>query len=245
MDPKVDHHNHDLRSDRYLHAGHQIGKTLHFSHHSDRRLPDLGERFTYFQKVVDKKTLKKGCISITVVLALMLATPFMSSTFVTVQTADQIYESVEEIPQKEVGLVLGAAAYGDRLSDILRDRVDTSIELYEAKKISALIMSGSAKESSAMKKYAVENGIPEEAVIEDITGLNTMASVKNAAKLNRSLIIVTQKYHLPRALYIANTKGIDAIGMTADKHTYIKIGEFKSREILATSKAILDIFILN
>lgn len=195
--------------------------------------------------MVDKKTIKKGFISIGTILALMLATPFMGTAFIGAQTADQIYEDIETIPQKEVGLVLGAAAYGNRLSDILRDRVDTGIELYKAEKISVLVMSGSQKEVKAMKDYAIKNAVPEEAVIEDITGLNTMASVKNAAELQRSLIIVTQKYHLPRALFIANTQGIDVVGMTADKHEYIKIEEFKNREVLATSKAILEIFVLD
>ncbi len=188
---------------------------------------------------------RKGIITISTLLIMMLATPFMGSTIIGVQTADQIYETVEEIPQKEIGLVLGAAAYGDRLSDILRDRVDTAVELYEAKKISVLIMSGAQNEVEAMKNYAIEHNIPPEAIAQDATGLNTMASVTNIAELNKSVIIVTQKYHLPRALFIANTQGIDAVGITADKHIYIKIFEFKTRELLATSKAVLDIFVLD
>lgn len=192
-----------------------------------------------------RKTIKKGFVSIGTVLILLLATPFAGTAIIGMQTADQIYETVEEVPQKELGLVLGAAAYGSRLSDILRDRVDTAIELYKAEKISVLVMSGSPNEVEAMKNYAIEHQVPEKAVIDDVTGLNTMASIRNIAELKRSIIIVTQKYHLPRALFIANTLGIDAVGMTADKQIYIKIFQFKTRELLATSKAILDIFILN
>jgi len=188
---------------------------------------------------------KKGLITIGTLLVMMLATPFLGSTVISVQTADQIYESVEEIPQKELALILGAAAYGDRLSDILRDRVDTGIELYKAEKVSILVMSGALNEVEAMKKHAIGKNVPEEAITGDIYGINTMASVKNIAELGRSTTIVTQKYHLPRALFIANTQGIDAVGMVADKHEYIKIQEFKTRELLATSKAILDIFVLN
>ncbi|MBN2306599.1 YdcF family protein [Candidatus Peregrinibacteria bacterium] len=188
---------------------------------------------------------KKGLITIGTLLVMILATPFLGSTIIAVQTADQIYENIVELPQKEIGLVLGAAAYGDRLSDILRDRVDTGIELYKAEKVSVLVMSGAKNEVEAMKKYAIEHDIPEEAITEDITGLNTMASIENMADLNRSVTIISQRYHLPRALFIANTQEIDAIGMTADKHDYLKIQQFKSRELLATSKAILDIFILD
>ena len=188
---------------------------------------------------------KKGLITIGTLLVMMLATPFLGSSAIAVQTADQVYENAAQTPQKELALVLGAAAYGDRLSDILRDRVDTAIELYDAEKVSALVMSGAPGEVEAMKKYALENDIPEEAITEDVTGLNTMASVKNVGELNRSVIIVTQRYHLPRALFIANAEGIDAVGMTADRHEYVKIQEFKTRELLATSKAILDVFILD
>ena len=106
-------------------------------------------------------------------------------------------------------------------------------------------MSGAPNEVEAMKKYAIEHDVPEKAIAEDITGLNTMASVENIAELDRSVIIISQKYHLPRALFIANTQGIDAIGMTADRHEYLKIQEFKTRELLATSKAILDVFVLD
>ena len=172
----------------------------------------------------------------------MLSTPFLGTGVVRMRTADQIYNSIEEIPQKELGLVLGAAAYGDRLSDVLADRVDTAIELYEAKKISIIVMSGAANEVDAMQKYAVEEGVPETSIIKDGKGLNTLASVQNTVELNRPFTIVTQKYHLPRALFIANAHGADAIGITADKQSYAKIYDFKKREILATSKAIFDVY---
>lgn len=194
--------------------------------------------------MVDKKTIRKGFISIGTVLVLMLATPFLGSAIIGFQASDQIYESVDETPRKQMALVLGAAAYPSRLSDVLKDRVDTAIELYEDKKVGTLLMSGSKNEVKAMEKYALEHGVPQEALSKDPTGLNTLASVQNAASLNKSLVIVTQEFHLPRALFIADTQGIDAVGMIADKHEYVKIDEFKSREILATSKAILDLFIL-
>ena len=186
----------------------------------------------------------KGFITAGVVIIMLLSMPFASVAVIKLQTADQIYETVEEVPQKELALVLGAAAYPSRLSDVLQDRVDTAIELYEAEKVSVLIMSGAQHEAEAMKEYAVENGVPEEVVIEDFGGVNTLASVSNIDKLDRSITIVTQKFHLPRALFIADHFDIDAVGIIADKHEYTKIFEFKKREILATTKAILDLFML-
>ncbi len=186
----------------------------------------------------------KGFITISLALIMLFSMPFASSAVIRMQTADQIYENMEEIPQKEIGLVLGAAVYGDRLSDILRDRMDTAIELFEAEKISLIIVSGAQYESEAMKHYAAERGIPSDSVVEDPGGVNTLASIHNISKLNRSVIIITQKFHLPRALFIANHLDIDAVGMASDKHEYIKIFDFKKRELLATTKAIFDLFLL-
>jgi SanA protein len=186
----------------------------------------------------------KGFITAGLTVIILLSMPFASTLVIKMQTADEIYETVEEVPQKELALVLGAAAYPSGLSDILQDRVDTAIELYEAEKVSVLIMSGAQHEAEAMKEYAVKHGIPETAITEDIAGVNTMASIENISILNRSLIIVTQKYHLPRALFIAHHLGLDAVGVTADRHEYTKMFEFKKRELLATTKAVLDLFVL-
>lgn len=186
---------------------------------------------------------KKGIVAIGTIFVMLLAMPFSSTVIVSAITADQIYENIEEVPTKDVGLVLGAAAYGSRLSDVLRDRVDTGIELYEAEKISTIIMTGAENEVVAMANYATEHGIPATSIIEDPKGINTLASVTNIAGSEQSVTIVTQKYHLPRALFIANHLGIEAVGITADKSKYTKIFEFKKREIFATTKAMLDLFL--
>ena len=190
-----------------------------------------------------KKINSKGFTTVGLALVLFLSLPFVSSIIIKAQTADVIYETVDEVPQKELALVLGAAAYGDKLSDALQDRVDTAIDLYEAKKVSILVMSGAENETKAMKNYAINEGIDVNNVIEDPFGYNTLASITNINELGRSVIIVTQRYHLPRALFIANQKNIDAIGIVADKRQYAKIVEFKHRELIATTKAILDIFV--
>jgi SanA protein len=185
---------------------------------------------------------KNGFVTVGLMIMMLLSMPFASNLIIRAQTADQIYEQVSDVPQKEYALVLGAAAYGDKLSDILKDRVDTAIELYNAKITPNLIMSGASNETAAMKNYAVEKGIPEEAILEDPTGVNTLASIKNISA-DKSIVIVSQKYHLPRALFLADHFGLDAVGITADKHEYIKIFEFKKRELLATTKAVMDVIL--
>lgn len=186
---------------------------------------------------------KKGIATIGLVLGLFLASPFVGSAVINIQAANDIYKNSQDAPERDVALVLGAAVYNTRLSDILRDRVDTGIELYEVGKVETLYMSGSAEESRAMKAYAVNQGVEADDIIEDPIGLNTMASVKNIAKDFSSVSIVTQRYHLPRALFIARSQDLDAVGVSSDKRTYLKIYDFKKRELLATTKAILEVFL--
>ena len=186
---------------------------------------------------------KKGIATIGLIITILFSLPFASSAIVKMQTADQIYETVEAVPQKRVALVLGAAAYPSGLSDILADRVDTAIDLYQADKVEKLVMSGAQNEVDGMKAHAMGKNVPEADIISDPNGLNTLASVRNATGLKASMVIVTQQYHLPRALFIAGAEGIEAIGLIADRHEYLKIFEFKKRELLATSKAIFDIFL--
>ncbi len=185
---------------------------------------------------------KNGIATIGTMLTLLLVMPFAGSAIISLSTANQIYETSKDVPKKDVALVLGAAAYPTRLSDILEDRVDTAVELYKAGKVDRLVMSGAPNEVEGMKGYAMSRKIPEEDITEDPNGLNTLASIRNSVKMNASIVIVTQRFHLPRALFIANTLGIDAKGLTADKAEYTKIFDFKSREILATSKTIFDIY---
>lgn len=169
--------------------------------------------------------------------------PMVSSLLIKLQTVDSIYETVEEVPEANVALVLGAAAYPNGISDVLKDRLDTAIELYKADKITKIIMSGAPNEVEKMVEYALNNEIEENDLIEDPEGVSTFDSLKNANHISE-LIIVTQKYHLPRALFIARYLGIKSYGLTSDKHSYAKIFEFKKRELLATSKAVLDLFFL-
>lgn len=187
---------------------------------------------------------KKGFVTVGAVFLLILSLPFASSIFVQQQTANLIHQKIDEVPEKNITMILGAAAYPSRLSDILQDRMDTAIELYEAEKTQKLLLTGAVNEVKGMKQYALDKGVEENDLIEDPKGLNTFASMKNAQDISE-MIIVTQKYHLPRALFMAKHFDIDAVGLASDKRTYTKIFEFKKREVLAVTKAMLDLFVLN
>jgi len=186
--------------------------------------------------------MKKGCITIGLLFGTLFASPFLANEVIEFQAADQIYESVQEIPESETALVLGAAVYYQTLSAILKDRVDTAIELYDQGKVDKIVMSGDENEALQMKNYAIEQGVYADDIIEDPAGLNTLASVENMLEISNSVTIVTQAYHLPRAIFIANANDLEALGMVADKQPYQKIEAYEDREFLATIKAIWDVY---
>ena len=190
-----------------------------------------------------KKILSRaGVITISTILVLFFASPFVSYLFINAQSIGKIYKVDEISKNYESAIVLGAAAYDYSLSTVLEDRMNTAIKLYKNKKIKKIIVSGSGYEVNAMKKYAIKNGVLENDIIGDNSGFNTFSSMKNIENA-KNIIIISQKYHLPRALFIASHFNIDAIGVEADVHKYRKINDFKKREFFANSKAILDLFV--
>ncbi len=157
-------------------------------------------------------------------------------------------ESAKEIYGVDCIIVLGAKVKGDGTpSDMLRDRLDVAISLYKAGVSGKLLMSGDHgsvgyNEVGNMKKYAVEAGVPEEDIFMDHAGFSTYETMLRARDVflteayYKRVIVVTQEYHLSRALYIADTLGLDAYGVPADLHTYRGQWKRDAREILARVK---------
>ncbi|KGG79512.1 hypothetical protein Y919_11590 [Caloranaerobacter azorensis H53214] len=152
--------------------------------------------------------------------------------------------SLEDAPKCEAALVLGALVYRNgRVSPILQDRLDVGIELYKNNIVKKVLLSGdhgqkSYDEVNAMKEYVISRNVPAEDIFLDHAGFNTYDSLYRARHVfqAKKIIIVTQEYHLPRAIYIARKLGIDAYGVTADKHIYPKMPLYKNREFLARVK---------
>ena len=160
-----------------------------------------------------------------------------------------IYKEISDIPQKQVAIVLGAYVYPDgRMSDILKDRVDTGIELYKLEKVEKILISGdhgrtNYDEVNTVKKYLLENEINEKDIFLDHAGFDTYDSMYRAKNIFEvtSAIVVTQKFHLSRSIFIARSVDIDAIGMIADKQNYLGMTRYKIRESLSRIKAFLNV----
>lgn len=154
--------------------------------------------------------------------------------------------SVDSLPDEAADaiLVLGAYVHEDgRLSDMLADRMKVGISLYKGGAGKVLLLSGDGRtdaynEPEAMKRYAMEQGVPEEDIVLDEAGLSTYDSVCRAAAMEEydSLIVVSQTYHLYRALYVAEDVGVEAIGVSADLQYYWGQLKRELREVLARNK---------
>lgn len=156
-----------------------------------------------------------------------------------------------QVHSERVAIVLGARIYGDgRLSPMLRDRVETAVRLYEAGKVDVLLLSGDNRftdydEPGRMMDYALERGVPAEALQPDYAGRRTYDTCYRAREVFglESAVLVTQAFHLPRALFTCDMLGLDVVGLAADLQPYSRRSLFWSelREVPASLVALFDV----
>ncbi len=190
------------------------------------------------------KKLIKRTILIIIIGILFGLSIFGIINYHVVKFAGSYINSLEESPQAEAALVLGALVHSSgRVSDILADRLDVGIELYKNNKVNKLLLSGdhgrkNYDEVNAMKTYASDREVIIQDIFMDHAGFSTYESLYRARDVfeAKKIIIVTQEYHLYRAVYIARKLGLDAYGVPSDKHYYPKIHIYKMRESLARFK---------
>ena len=153
-------------------------------------------------------------------------------------------EVAAELQDVDCILVLGCGVREDGTpSDMLYDRLRRSVELYEVGTAEKLLMSGDHgrqeyNEVAVMKQFAIDRGIPSENVFMDHAGFSTYESLYRAKEVFQAdkILIVTQEYHLYRALYIANRLGLEAYGVAADYREYAGQSLRDGREVLARLK---------
>ena len=159
--------------------------------------------------------------------------------------------NLSEWPRPRVAVVFGASVQGNgELSPVLEDRVDTAIELYRAKQIDRILVSGdnrhpSYNEPKAMHDYLVSHAVDRKDVIVDYAGRSTYETcwrAKEVFGLSRA-VLVTQRFHLPRALYLANELGLDAVGVPGDIKLKSEVDYQRLREWAAEVKAYLDLHV--
>lgn len=157
---------------------------------------------------------------------------------------------IADVPRTEVAIVLGAAVEADgKMSTMLADRVEQAAALWHAGKVRKILVSGdhqswSYDEPDTMRKALVRDGVPPRDVFEDHAGFDTWATMVRARSIFgvRKAVVVTQGFHMPRALFLAEEAGIDATGLTSDLHPYgFQGAKSDVREVLSRVKAIADV----
>ena len=167
------------------------------------------------------------------------------------KTEAYIYDRVEELTSTYTALVLGASVRRNgELSTMLRDRVESALLLYNKGKIKRFLVSGDNRttnynEPVAMKKYLLERGVPEEDIFMDFAGFDTYDSVYRASYIFEvdSAIVVSQRFHLPRAVYIARSMGLNFYGYNGDRREYELESRNRFREVAANVKAWIELLI--
>ena len=171
----------------------------------------------------------------------------LSFWLINLQTRSNIYRDLTLVPHTEVALIPGAAILRDgSLSPVLKDRVDAALALYRAGKADNILVSGdngttTYNEVNPVRIYLTQNGVPFEHVYLDHAGFDTYSSMYRAKEIFRvgSTTIVTQSFHLPRAVYVARHIGIIAYGYNADNGHYLRKNYI--REWFADVKTLLDL----
>ena len=198
--------------------------------------------------IKNKKSILQAFVFIGFVVALVFLFILIINLNIVSKTDDYIY-SIDELDTVSYDydciLILGAGVRADgSATPMLRDRLLTGIEVYNNSKTAIFITGDSEDESYTetvtMKKLLIEFGVPESDIFCDGYGLSTYESIwraKNIYGFNK-ILIVSQKYHLYRAIYIANKMGLDALGVNAALTTYGKQPYYTLREYLARVKDV-------
>lgn len=193
-----------------------------------------------------KKWLKVCSIGLACVLSLGIISVFWINVRVKSVARPNILtvEQAKDLKDVDCIIVLGCQVRDDgSLSDMLHDRLWRSVQLYEAGVSAKLLMSGDHgqdhyNEVGAMKQYAVDRGVPSEDVFMDHAGFSTYETMYRAKEVfqARKVVIVTQEYHLYRAIYIAEKLGLEAYGVASDLQNYVGQINRDVREVMARCK---------
>ena len=191
----------------------------------------------------------RGCATVGIVSVIIFSLPRLLTLLMAVP---KTYD-LQSIPTKKIGIVFGAGITKDgRPTAVLKDRVMAAAELYKAGKIQYFLMSGDNRfedynEPLAMKTYAVELGIPEAHIFLDYAGRRTYDTCFRAKYIFgvNEAILITQQFHLPRAIFLAESFGINVAGFASDIRTYRKstMLYWNIREMPAVFNAFIDVYL--
>lgn len=199
-----------------------------------------------------KKIIRFLWRSALVLTALVAVGLFLPKLIMLIFASPRTYP-VEDVPATRVAIVFGAGLYPDgSAGPVLSDRVQTAVVLYQQGRVEKLLMSGDNRfvdynEPEAMRQYALQRGVPDEDIVLDYAGRRTYDTCYRAKAIFGvdSAILITQSFHLPRALFLCNWFGIESNGVEANNRYFLKRlrAFWNFRELFATFQAAWDVMI--
>lgn len=214
---------------------------------------DLGRRSGLRRPVRRPARLWLWLFASALLLVTVAAFPFIWKGWIDARYGPLVYSldrAQSEMAPARVAIVFGARVYpSGRLSAMLRDRVDTAVELYRAGKVQKLLVSGDNRfddynEPGAMMDHAIAQGVPAEDIQPDFGGRRTYDTCYRAREIFQveEAVLVTQGFHLPRALFLCEQLGLTVRGVSADRRAYDprSIAWSESREVPALLAALFD-----
>jgi SanA protein len=197
------------------------------------------------------KRIVKMILKILLILVAFGLLTLLVPRLVTALSARGRVYTVADVPARRVAIVFGAGLWRDGSpTPILYDRVATAADLYHAGKVEKLLLSGDNRfvdynEPAAMRELALTLGVPDEDIVLDYAGRRTYDTCYRAKAIFgvTQAILVTQEFHLPRALYLCNQLGVDSVGVNADLRDYRRASVlyWNLRELIATTAAVWDV----
>ena len=162
----------------------------------------------------------------------------------------RIYTNATQVSPRKAAIVFGAGVRNGQPSAVLYDRVATAVALYKAGAVDKLLMSGdnrfaSYNEPAVMRQTALRLGVPDADIVLDFAGRSTYETCYRARDVFglHDVVLVTQRYHLDRAIFTCSALGLDAVGYPAERRSYRGMTWFQIRELGATLNAFVQLFI--
>jgi vancomycin permeability regulator SanA len=161
------------------------------------------------------RPVRTGALVVAAVLAAALSAGAVANRHVVRGADGLVWDHPLGVPPRPVALVFGTELIGGRPGPRLADRLTAAVDLFRAGKVGHLLMTGGAEEVAAMRAFAVEAGVPGTAITGDPGGLDSYDSCRRARTVFgvTAAVVVTQAYHLARALWLCRAEGLDAVGL--------------------------------
>lgn len=206
----------------------------------------------YFSSILLSR-LRTLSLYVLIVLVFSAMTIIAIDRGISWQAEGQIFNEITQVPHQQVAVVLGTSKYlGRTLNEYYSYRVDAAIALYNSQSVDNFLLSGdnahrSYNEPWTMKRDLLKAGVPEDVIHLDYAGFRTLDSIVRAKKIfdTDNFLIITQKFHCERAIFIANHHNIDAKCLAVSGPTSKTGYKVRLREVFARTKAFLDVFILH